>query len=69
MEDERQCRAKGKEKELAHGVGGLGGGDGSARVAGHSGLHSGITNRATSPTMVTRSGEHLILLIHGWYSY
>jgi hypothetical protein len=57
MEDERQCRAKGKEKELAHGVGGLGGDDGSARVAGHSGLHNGITNRATSPT---GSGEHLI---------
>jgi hypothetical protein len=31
MEDERQCRAKGKE-ELAHGVDGLGGGDGSAHV-------------------------------------
>jgi hypothetical protein len=31
MEDECQCRAKGKE-ELAHGVGGLGGGDGSAHV-------------------------------------
>jgi hypothetical protein len=30
MEDECQCRAKGEE--LAHGVGGLGGGDGSAHV-------------------------------------
>jgi hypothetical protein len=34
MDDESQCRAKGKENELAHGVGGLGGGDGSAHVAG-----------------------------------
>jgi hypothetical protein len=64
MEDDHQCRAKGKEKELAHGVGGLGGGDGSTRVAGDSGLHNGVTNRATSPTVVTRFGEHLILLIH-----
>jgi hypothetical protein len=43
-----------KEKEIA------GGDDGSARVAGNSGLYSGVTDQATSTTFVTRSCEHLI---------
>jgi hypothetical protein len=48
------------EKELAHGVGGLGGGDESAHVTGDSGLYSGVTDRATAPTVV---GEDLILFL------
>jgi hypothetical protein len=51
------------EKELAHGVGELGGGDESAHVTGDSGLYSGVTDQATSPTVVARAGEHLILFL------
>jgi hypothetical protein len=66
VEDERQCRANEKEKEVAHGVGGLGGGDGLTCAAGDSGLYNDITDRATSLTVVTRLGEHLILFLSAY---
>jgi hypothetical protein len=34
-----------------------------AHVASDSGLYSGVTDQATSPTVVARAGEHLILFL------